>query len=122
MQIRGALDMRDFFKEGGHSYLMGEIFGLDANRILFQISLKGKRELAILDLADQTLTSYPGFIDNSISLMNLRSPQFSQDGELFFGISGEEIQEHIGRIPSSFVSKLSPDYAESYFIYRLKIK
>jgi hypothetical protein len=122
LQIRGALDMQEFFKEGPHNYFKGEIWGLDSSRILFQVSSKARGQLAILDLADQTLIVYPGFIDNSVSMMNLRSPQFSQDGELFFGISGEEIEEHIGRAPDGFKMSLSADYAESYFIYRLKIK
>jgi hypothetical protein len=54
--------------------------------------------------------------------MPLYFPQFSQNGNLFFGISGEQILENYDRIPASFKHSLSKEYAESFFIYRLKMK
>jgi hypothetical protein len=121
-QIQHPLDMLAFFNERKYHYLSGEVYGLDANRILFQINEKGKRKVGLMDYKSNELTIYPGIVDNSISNMILYFPQFSQNGELFFGISGEQILENYDRIPDSFKHRLSEDYAESYFIYRLKVK
>lgn len=121
-KIQGPMDMLAFFNERKYSYLQGEVYGLDKNRILFQINEKGKQKLGMMDFKSNELTVYPGIVDNSISNIILYFPQFSLDGELYFGISGEEIQENYDRIPDSFKHRLSTDFAESYFIYRLKIK
>jgi hypothetical protein len=121
-QIQHPLDMLAFFNEKKYHYLPGEVYGLDANRVLFQINEKGNRKLGLMNFETKKLSVYPGIVDNSISNMILYSPQFAKDGELFFGISGEQILEKYDRIPDSFKHRLSPDYAESFFIYRLKIK
>ncbi|MFN3996646.1 6-bladed beta-propeller [Algoriphagus sp.] len=121
-QIQHPLDMLAFFNERKYHYLPGEVYGLDANRILFQINEKGKRKVGLLDFQSNELTVYPGIVDNSISNMILYFPQIALDGELYFGISGEQILENYDRIPDSFKHRLSTNYAESYFIYRLKIK
>lgn len=121
-QIQHPLDMLAFFNERKYHYLPGEVYGLDANRVLFQINEKGKRKVGLLDFQSNELTVYPGIVDNSISNMILYFPQIALDGELYFGISGEQILENYDRIPDSFKYRLSTDYAESYFIYRLKIK
>lgn len=121
-QIQHPLDMLAFFNERKYHYLPGEVYGLDTNRILFQINEKGNRKFGLMDFQSNELTIYPGIVDNSISNMTLYFPQFSLDGELFFGISGEMILENYDRIPDSFKHRLSKDYAESYFIYRLKVK
>lgn len=114
--------MLAFFNERKYHYLAGEIYGLDANRILLQINEKGNRKVGLMDFRPNELTVFSGVVDNSISGMPLYFPQFSQNGELFFGISGEQILENYDRIPASFKHRLSKDYAESFFIYRLKMK
>lgn len=121
-QIQHPLDMLAFFNEKKYHYLSGEVYGLDANRILFQINEKGKRKVGLMDYKSNELTIYPGIVDNSISNIILYFPQFSKGGELYFGISGEQILENYDRIPDSFKQRLSKDYAESYFIYRLKVR
>lgn len=121
-QIQHPLDMLAFFNEKKYHYLPGEVYGLNTNQILFQINEKGNRKVALMDFQTNELTVYPGIVDNSISGMPLYFPQFSQNGELFFGISGEQVQEKYNRIPASFRHRLSKDYTESYFIYRLKVK
>lgn len=121
-QIQHPLDMLAFFNEKKYHYLPGEVYGLDTYRILFQINEKGTRKVGLLNFQSDELTVYPGIVDNSISNMILYFPQISLDGELYFGISGEQILENYDRIPDSFKHRLSTDYAESYFIYRLKIK
>ncbi|WP_157963137.1 6-bladed beta-propeller [Algoriphagus litoralis] len=122
IQIQHPLDMLAFFNEKKYHYLPGEVYGIDIHRILFQINEKGTRKVGLLDFQSDELTVYPGIVDNSISNMILYFPQISVDGELYFGISGEQILENYDRIPDSFKHRLSTDYAESYFIYRLKIK
>lgn len=121
-QIQHPLDMLAFFNERKYHYLPGEVYGIDTNRILFQINEKGNRKVGLLDFQSDELTVYPGIVDNSISNMILYFPQISLDGELYFGISGEQILENYDRIPDSFKHRLSTDYAESFFIFRLKIK
>ncbi len=122
LQIQNSLDMLAFFNEKKYSFIQGEIYGLDGDRILFQVNEKGKQKLALMDFGNEELTLYPGLIDNSISGLNLYDPQFSNEGVLYFGVSGEQILENYDRIPDSFKNRLSEDYAESYFIYLLKIK
>ena len=121
-QIKHPLDMLAFFNERKYHYLLGEIYGIDTNRILFQINEKGNRKIGLIDFQSNELTVYPGIVDNSISNMILYFPQLSMGGELYFGISGEQILENYDRIPDSFKQRLSKDYAESFFIYRLKMK
>lgn len=121
-KISHALDMLEFFNEKKYSYLQGEIYGLNENKIMFKLSHKGKQKVGVMDFKSKELTAYSGIVDNSISGMLIYFPQFSQNGELFFGISGEQILENYDRIPDSFKHRLSKDYAESYFIYRLKVK
>lgn len=122
LQIRSAMDMLDFFKERRYSYLQGEVFALDPNRILFIAFDDGQRKIGLMDFKKGGLTLYPGLVDNSISKMALSNLQVAKDGELFFGVSGEEIEENHERIPKSFKHQLSENYPESYFIYRLSIK
>ena len=88
---------------------------------MLQIIEKGNSKLGVWDSEEDHFTIYPSLVDNSISGMNLHSPQLSYENELIFGISGEEILENYDRLPSSFKSTLSKDYSESYFIYVLKI-
>ena len=121
-QIQHPLDMLAFFNERKYHYLPGEVYGMDHNRVLFQINEKGNRKIGLMNMESKELTVYPGIVDNSISSMILYFPQFSKEGELVFGISGEQILENYDRIPDSFKHRLSPEYAESFFIYRLKIK
>ena len=121
-QVQHPLDMLAFFNEKKYHYLPGEVYGLDANRVLFQINEKGNRKLGLMNFETKELSVYPGIVDNSISNMILYFPQFAKDRELFFGISGEQILEKYDRIPDSFKHRLSQDYAESFFIYRLKLK
>lgn len=122
LEIQHAMDMLAFFNERKYSYLQGEVYGLDPNRILFQINEKGKQKLGLMDLQENQLTIHPGIVDNSVSGMPLYYPQFSQDGVLYFAISGEQLLENYDRIPDSFKHRLSANFAESYFIYILKVK
>lgn len=121
-QIQNAMDMLAFFGERKYSYLQGEIFGLDANRILFQVNEKGTQRLGLMNFDLDELTIYPGLVDNSISGMNLGSPQFAKDGVLYFGVSGEELLSNFDKLGRSFQHRLSANYSESYFIYQLKLK
>lgn len=120
--IHHALEMLTFFNEKKYAYLQGEVHGLDANRVLFQFNQKGKRKLGLMDFNKSELIGYSGILDNSISNMALYFPQFVKDGVLYFGLSGEQILENYDRLPDSFKHRLSEDYAESYFIYSLKLK
>jgi hypothetical protein len=122
LEIQHAMDMLAFFNERKYSYLQGEVYGFDSNRILFQINEKGKQKLGLMNVSENQLTIHPGIVDNSVSGMVLYYPQFSQDGVLYFGISGEQLLENYDRIPDAFKHRLSSDYAESFFIYKLKIK
>ncbi|MCE7055607.1 6-bladed beta-propeller [Algoriphagus sp. AGSA1] len=122
LQIQHAMDMLTFFNERNYSYLMGEVYGLGNERVLFQVSDKGRQKLGLIDFQSNELTIYPGIFDNSISAMALHNPQFSKDGELFFGISGERIMENYDRLPDPFKHQLSDSYAESFFIFELTIK
>lgn len=121
-QIQGAMDMLSFFNEKKYSYMPGEVYGLDENRILFQVIEKGKQRLGLMDFQNEELTIYPGFVDNSVSGIPLFSPQFSRNGILYFGVSGERILENYDQLPNSFKHRLSDEYSESYFIYCLKLK
>jgi hypothetical protein len=122
LEIQLAMDMLAFFNERKYSYLQGEVYGLDPNRILFQINEKGKQKLGLMNLQENQLTIHPGIVDNSVSGMPLYYPQFSQDGVLYFGISGEQLLENYEGIFKSFKHRLSTNYAESFFIYKLKVK
>ncbi len=115
-------DFGKIIRSPEYSYLIGEVFGLDGQRIMFQLMDESRRKLALMDFSSKQLTFYPGIIDNSVTGMNLVFPQFSEDGVLYFGISGEEIQENYGALPASFKHRLSETYDESYFIYLLKVK
>ena len=121
-QIQGAMDMLQLFNEKKYSYLLGEIYGLNGNRILFGLSQKGNQALGLLDFNSGELKIYRGLVDNSISEINLFAPQFIEDGILYFGVSGERIKENSDRLPDSFKHRLSKDYADSYFIYCLELK
>ncbi|MBN7810288.1 hypothetical protein J0A68_04925 [Algoriphagus sp. H41] len=105
-----------------YSYLYGEVFGLDSQRIMIQLQDESRRKLAMMDFSSRELTIYPGIVDNSVSGVDLGIPQFSKDGILYFGLSGEQIQENIDRLPESFKHRLSDTYDESYFIFLLKVK
>jgi hypothetical protein len=121
-QIQDAMDMLELFNEKKYSYLQGEVYGLDEKRILFRISHKGKQALGLMDFNSDELKIYRGLVDNSISGLSLFAPQFTQDGMLYFGVSGEQILENYDRLADSFKNSLSEDYAESYFIFCLELK
>jgi hypothetical protein len=121
-QIQSAMDMIGFFSEKKYSFLQGEVFGLDSDRILFQVNEKGKQRLGLMDFNSEELKIYPGLVDNSISGISLFAPQFTKDGVLYFGISGERILENYNRLPDSFKRRLSKNYAEAFYIYQLKLK
>lgn len=122
LQIHHPLEMLDFINERKYNYLQGEIYALDKDRVLFLLSNKGKRSVGLMDFKTNQLTVYPGIVDNSVSLMPLFHPQVAIEGDLYFGISGETMEENYDRLPDSFKQRLSPEYAESYFIYRLTLK
>lgn len=122
LQIQHPLEMLDFINERKYNYLQGEIYALDKDRVLFLLNNKGKRSVGLMDFKTNQLTVYPGIVDNSVSLMPLFHPQVAIEGDLYFGISGETMEENYDRFPDSFKHRLSPEYPESYFIYRLTLK
>jgi hypothetical protein len=121
-QIQDAMDMLSLFREKKYNYLLGEVYGLDSDHILFQLSVNGKMRLAVMDFDTEELTVYPGLVDNSVSGLSLFSPQFVEDGVLYFGVSGEIFLENYDKLVSAFRAKLAPDYADSFFIYQLELK
>jgi hypothetical protein len=121
-QIENAMDMIAFFSEKKYSFLFGEVYGLDSDKIMFQLNEKGKLKLAIMDFDLDKLTVFPGLLDNSISGLSLFSPQFVEGGNMYFGVSGEHILENYDKLTSSFKGKLSADYSNSFFIYNLELK
>lgn len=121
-KIKNAMDMMRFFGEKKYTYLSGSIFSISDDLIMTEYIDKGNRKIGIWSESSNTFTTYISFNDDLLSNMTLYTPSAVKDKQLAFGVTGEIILENYNDLSPSFISKLSEDYATSYFIFIADLK
>lgn len=121
-RIGNAMEMMRFFGEKKYTYLSGDIFSLTNDLIMVEFIEKGNRKVGIWSESSNTFTTYLSFHDDLSSNITLYTPSVVKDKQLAFGVSGESILENYNDLSPTFKSKLSDDYATSYFIFLADLK
>jgi len=121
-KIKNAMDMMRFFGEKKYTYLSGDIFSISDDLIMTEYIDKGNRKIGIWSESRNTFNSYLSLYDDLLSNIILYTPSVVKEKELAFGVTGESILENYNDLSPTFKSKLSEDYATSYFIFLAYLK